>query len=298
MAPEGSRKKDYFYKRILTTGCSLEALQWISFMQSTCDDLIDSNGEHVRIQHKYYRGETNFKGYDVDGFAIVNGICTFFEYLGCYWHPNCPHPECKDGNNRVNGPDERWEEKREFLHKHGKLISIRGCQWKEQKKSMGLKHFSTHDLPLIMNNYGTEEIILNGIQNDNLFGFIVADVSTPDHVMKEILPINFPPIIIRGDITEDHLSDYMKRRVEDRGYKLPQTTLMQVYNAKQVLLYSPMVKFYMSLGLVISNVTNFIQYQPALALDEFAQKVTKGRIAAKKAGNSGLDSANKIIGNM
>ena len=148
-----------------------------------------------------------------------------------------------------------------------------------------------------MNYSGTEETILRGIRNTELFGFVICDVSTPPHVLEQILPINFPPIIIRGDITESHLSDYMAKRVKDRSYKLPQTTLIQVYNAKQVLLFTPLVRFYMELGLEISNVTRFIQYQPSVVLEEFVSLITDGRIQTKKDGNEGLESAYKVIGN-
>ena len=295
---EESSKKPYFYKRILTSGCSLEALQWISFMQQTCDDLVDADGNRAMVEHKYYRGEKSFKGKDIDGYALVGSKHVFLEYLGCYWH-QCPIPGCKEPRRKdLEGDiDIAFEEKREFLSQFGKVISIHGCEWKRQKKSMSLRNFPTNDLPLVMNNYGNEETIVNGIRNGQLFGFVVCDVSTPDALLEDILPINFPPIITRGEINETHLSDYMKTRVEDRGYKLPQTTLIQQYNAKQVLLYTPMVEFYLNLGMRITNVTRFLQYQPAVVLKPFAEKITTGRIAANKAGNESLELAYKIIGN-
>ena len=44
-----------------------------------------------------------------------------------------------------------------------------------------------------MNRFGTEKDIINGIKNDNLFGFIVCDISTPEEMIEKYLWLNFPP---------------------------------------------------------------------------------------------------------
>jgi len=290
--------RPYFCKRVLAQKCSLEAIQWLSFLEETCDDLVCADGTRVMIDHKYARGEKIVGEWEVDGYARVDGENIFFEYNGCYWHPcdECGTTPCgseKDIVARV----ERWARKKEALSEQGKLVFIRGCQWKTQIKNENLRHYDILKFPHIMKYSGTEMDILNGIQSGLLFGFIIADIETPAHVLEEILPLNFPPVIIRGDITEDHLSQYMSTRVKDRSYKLPQTTLIQVYNAKQVLLFTPLVQFYMDLGLEISNVTRFIQYQPQVVLDKFVNLITNGRIQAKKDGNESLELAYKVIGN-
>ena len=41
------------------------------------------------------------------------------------------------------------------------------------------------------------------------------------------------------------LSDYMRERVEARNTKLPQETLIQSYNAEDILVYSETVRFYL-----------------------------------------------------
>ena len=135
------------------------------------------------------------------------------------------------------------------------------------------------------------------IKNKQLFGFIVADVRTPDNILEEILPLNFPPIIQRGIIDDSMISPYMKNRCEARETKLPQETLIQTYNAKQLMIYSPTVLFYMELGLEISNVTKFIQFIPIKPLKGFVDKITQGRISAVESGNESLGTSYKIIGN-
>ena len=166
-------------------------------------------------------------------------------------------------------------------------------------KERSLKQlFKTPNMPHLMSYSGSEQDILKGIKNGSFFGFIVADVTTPDDLLDEILPINFPPIIIRDTITEDMVGDYMKGRLNTKESKaVPCSTLLQKYNAKNVLLLSTMAKFYLELGMEISNITTFIQYRPAVVLDPFVKTITNGRISAKKAGNESLELAYKVIGN-
>ena len=142
-----------------------------------------------------------------------------------------------------------------------------------------------------------EKDILKGIKDEKLFGFIIADVSTLSHILEKILYLNFPPIIVRGEITQEMLSPYMAERTRERKTKLPQTTLLQRYHAEQILIYSPMAKFFIGLGLEIKNITSFIQYQPVCPLKPFVEKITTGRINSINSNKKDLETAYKLIGN-
>ena len=78
---------------------------------------------------------------------------------------------------------------------------------------------------------------------------------------------------------------------------MPRKTIIQCYNGKQLLLYSPLVRFYMKLGLKIHNVSKYIQYKPATVFSKFVKKITDGRIEANEGGNKDLELAYKVIGN-
>ena len=102
---------------------------------------------------------------------------------------------------------------------------------------------------------------------------------------------------MRKDVDERHLSEYMKTRVAAENVKLPRTTVVQTYNGKQLLLLTPLVAFYLKMGLVVSNITMFVQYEPHVVLDEFVTKITNGRINAIESNNSSLGRAFKDMGN-
>ena len=120
-----------------------------------------------------------------------------------------------------------------------------------------------------------EESLLKAIAAGEIFGFLVCDVSTPEHLIKEYEAAGFlfPPVIQRMDITEDHLSPFMRQRYIEEQRK-PQTTVVQTYNGSGVFVLSSMVQFWMERGMKITNVKKFIQYQPGCALEPFVQKVS------------------------
>ena len=277
----------------MAPGCSLEALQWLTFVQENDDRLLNSTGERLKLHHKYWRGEYRVGEWTVDGYCKVEGKELFFEYLGCFFHPGCKNSSCE--NFDPNRHDEAFDRKKEFLQTKGEVIEMRGCEWK--KKLRQLRSMASPTFPDIYNKFSNEANILAGIEKDDLFGFIVADVETPPDVLEAILPLNFPPVIHRADIDETMLSEYMQSRCDARDKKLPQTTLVQTYHGKQLMIYSPTVQFYLKLGLKVKNITKFIQFLPVRPLDKFVETITKGRIEAVKSGNDSLGTAFKIIGN-
>ena len=69
--PTGSK----FKKKVMAYGCSLGQLEWLNYMELE---------DEVQIHHTYYRGEIVKYGkeFKPDGYAVVDGIEHFYEYLG------------------------------------------------------------------------------------------------------------------------------------------------------------------------------------------------------------------------
>ena len=65
-----------------THGASFKSLQWIYYLQGE----LDLNKKDVNIDHKYFKGEKSIETddgvYPVDGFAIIDGVKTIFEFNG------------------------------------------------------------------------------------------------------------------------------------------------------------------------------------------------------------------------
>ena len=58
---------------------SLSELQWIYYEQA----MLKRSGSNVIIQHAYLHGQEKIHIYQVDGYAIIDGQPTVYEYVGC-----------------------------------------------------------------------------------------------------------------------------------------------------------------------------------------------------------------------
>ena len=170
------------------------------------------------------------------------------------------------------------------------------CQY--DLKFSKLPYKETPYFPEILKKKTTESELIAGIESGKLFGFLLADISSPESVidmMKE-----FPPIIRKMTITDDHLTSYTRNRIKIEKPNLSEfkrETLAQCFHGKQILLMTPLIQFYLSKGLKIENATKFIQYIPSSALNPFATHVTRMRIDAEKNNLPTKGSTAKVFGN-
>ena len=128
-----------------------------------------------------------------------------------------------------------------------------------------------------------QETLLQAILDDQVFGFVQCDVHTPREIIEAFGEFLFPPLFCRMQITSDLVSDYMKNRMcEDDNERQP-TTIVQRFNAKGIYLLTPLVKFYVSRGMTVSNITDCVQYIGGEVFDKFVETCYKERVAATKA---------------
>ena len=225
-----------------------------------------------------------------------DGSPFFLEFNGCAYHPGCPNcPQsgqmCKDKSSKANYDRKKYED----LGKLGKVIVQWECDWDKRLAAMDEKPQTP--MGRILHSKETEESLLNSIKNGEVFGFCVVDVKTPrDMIEKRFKNFLFPPIFKRGAITKEMLSPYTLEQVEENpDYILPDKTVIQGYNAKQILLMTPLIRLYMQEGLEVSNPTRFIQYQPGKALKPFQDKVVKMRVEATHEGDDSKQLTAKVF---
>ena len=78
------RRGSYFEKRVLTTGNSFRALQFIYY----CQALLDETNPGVKIQHQYFQGEKTIYGHKVDGYYRIDGKEIVLEFNGKFLAPD------------------------------------------------------------------------------------------------------------------------------------------------------------------------------------------------------------------
>ena len=107
----------------------------------------------------------------------------------------------------------------------------------------------------------------------------------------------FPPIVSRREIDDDMLSPYMKELVDKVKGRKTGPTPIQTYHGKNLFLMTPLVRFYLNLGLKVTNITKFVQYVPGKCLLPFANKVVQLRSEATDDKNDAKQMTAKLFGN-
>ena len=126
------RRENHFEKRVLTTGNSFRALQFIYY----CQALLDETNPGVQIQHQYFQGEKKIYGQKVDGYYRIDGKEIVLEFNGkCLVPDSVPYfNQCvKD----VSGMD---------VQRHLVLcLLILNRMKKERNSKNGIKKLSIYD---------------------------------------------------------------------------------------------------------------------------------------------------------
>ena len=153
-----------------------------------------------------------------------------------------------------------------------------------------LRYMSTYQFPRIMRPFEEKSPshISSLVLNDQLFGFVECDLRSPDWLIEKYRHINFPVLIRRENVTLEMMGSYMRERLATLGRKVPAEGLESIVNAwhgTKLLLFTPLLKWYLSMGLEMTAVHDVIQYQPSKCFQDFIQSCVNGRIRATKEKN-------------
>ena len=226
----------------------------------------------------------------MDGFARNEKGQKAYEFNGCSFHRGCPY--CKPLEDQSSD----WKRKiKELKDKSIEVEVMWECRFRALLPT--IRKTPTPGLDAILYSSASEENLLKGIANGQLFGFLVCDIMCSENAIETFH--NYPPIVSRMTVTNDHLSEFMAEQIRKTYQKneFSRETLVQRYNAEQYLLFSPVAKFYMENDIQLSNVSAFYQYQPSPILKRFADKVVNMRIDAEKEGDKTKSLTAKIFGN-
>ena len=198
--------------------------------------------------------------FSVDGFC---GHCqTIFEALGCYSN-FCPCRETQpilDKDEFENGIQKRESDilRRLHLEKKGyKIVEMRECEWWDQvQKSSILKDHVRKNFPYKLPL--SSETPLTRIHEDKLFGYVQCDLEVPEELREQFA--NFPPIFKNCDVGRENIGKFMLEYAEKNALLLkPQRMLILSYNLNSGIVITPLLKFYLKLGLRCTKIHRFVE---------------------------------------
>lgn len=140
---------------------------------------------------------------------------------------------------------------------------------------------------------GPYESIVSDIKNDKLFGFLECDIETPEHLKEyfaEMCPI-FKNIEIdpsNRELIGDHMYDY---NMSQGGRAKKSKKLIGSYFGKKILIYTPLLKWYIDHGLKVRHVYSFIKAAKYRPFKDFCEDVSN----ARREGDENVSNVSKIL---
>ena len=113
------------------------------------------------------------------------------------------------------------------------------------------------------------------ILNDQFFGFFLVDIRVPDHLREKFS--EFPPIFIVTQVPDEQIAPAMRAYRDRTGRAKGARKLVSVLEAKKVVLYFPLIKWYLQKGLIIDQFYEAAIYNPGRPFSWFPEMVAQKR---------------------
>ena len=218
--------------------------------------------------------------------------------VGCWWHGHDP-TECTL-NARVSSNEElsllqkrhqRTVQRRQFIEKCGFAVnSIWECEFLESiENTAEMENIKSKLLPRFYMSHPrevTSEIIIDSVVSGDLFGAVEVDISIPEkwseHFKQDVGPQEYfsemSPLFCTVNIPFDIIGEHMQEHVRKHNLSQePRRLLVGGTKARRILLASPLLKWYLEHGLVVSHVYQVLEFSPNQCFKSFQEQVTEAR---------------------
>ena len=225
----------------------------------------------------------------------VDGFCahcnTVFEAMGCFYH----YCSCQEARPALTEEDiERGNKKREMDQMRKQYIKEKGfnvvemweCEWWNLYKTttcvkQHLRESFPYKRPL------REESLLEQIRSGKLFGYVQCDIEVPVELKEKFA--NFPPIFKNTNVGRHDIGSLMKDYAEKEGLlSQPRKMLISSYFLENGTLITPLLLFYLELGLVCKKIYRFVEYTPVKCFNNFVQSAVDARRERDENPNSSV----------
>ena len=146
--------------------------------------------------------------------------------------------------------------------------------------------------------------LIQNVLNDKLFGFFQVEIEVPEQLRKHFS--EFSPLFILDEVPEEQIPQHMKDYQINTGRKKIKNNkkLLGVMKAEKILIYSPLLKWYMNHGLQVTKIHRYISYTSSRPFAWFPEEVSSARRAAdndknkKQLGDTAKLKGNSFYGKM
>ena len=297
---------------------SLSSLEWLEFIAHQTGHYIQhaGNGQEVRL---------GARDLPVDGYS--HETMTAYQYHGCLYHGH----ECMEKTPSKQRSMRSFEAQRsltreqlredtaindDFLRQqcHVALVVMWECQWLELKRIDPdvMAFMENHrSRPHIKSCYSsplgtgstTEDVIMKAITDGSLFGMALVDLHVPESLKEKFY--DMPPIFKTATVGREDIGDFMKSYCEQNNLlKTPRQMLISSYRVDCMLFITPLLRWYISHGLVITKVHLVIEWEGRQCFQDWMGEAADARRSAQRdpskamMGESAKLPANSAYGKM
>ena len=122
---------------------------------------------------------------------------------------------------------------------------------------------------------------------------IVDIISTP--AAKKFLSCNWPPIFQKSEVEFSDLSEWMQNLVEKEDF--PKEMIVQRMHAKNILLHTSLLKFYLKNGFYITRIHKFYEYEGRECFKKVYSNVYEALVHATETKDEMKATAVKLVSN-
>ena len=234
----------------------------------------------------------------MDGFLPTTSPrqkATVLQFYGCYWHGHLCDitPGIKDEHwlaTRVQKL-KKTQDTTAFLKREHDVIEMWECQIHRYcRENPTIYDFINSMRPSFFRNHKgkiTDNLILQGVDSGALFGMVEVDIEVPQewpHYFKHptMSPYDYfqemSPLFCTTEIPFDAIGEHMQAHILE--YHLsdsPRRLLVGGMKARQILLATPLLQWYLNQGLVVTKIFQVIEFQAKRCFQEFVREVSDAR---------------------
>ena len=216
---------------------------------------------------------------------------TVFEAMGCYYH-YCP---CQEARPSLRDTDiergvkkrQQDEMRREYLQQKGyQIVEMWECEWWSLYKTIAsvkshLRENFPYRRPL------SEEGLLQGIIDGRLFGYVQCDIEVPERLRSYFS--HFPPVFKNTVVSREDIGPLMREYAEKENIMpQPRRMLISSFFLTNGTIITPLLLFYLQVGLVCKKIHRFVQYTPRKCFNNFVQSAVDARRQGDENPNSSV----------
>ena len=159
--------------------------------------------------------------------------------------------------------------------KNYSILEMWECQWKlhlrenHEKKSFVRSTFP-YKRPLSFEN------LLSRIRKGELFGYVQCDLRVPENLREKFE--SFPPLFKNIFLSRSDIGNFLKKYAEENKLMTqPRRMLISSFHLINGTIITPLLNFYLDLGLECDRIYRFVQYTPMKCFISFVQSAVDVR---------------------